>query len=247
MTDTDTTIQRLLSFIPDEHKFVELRALLLSDECEVYGFAETARLSFVACYEEPDLAFVYGRPARAAIRQVAARQPSEETILCLPEDRAYVEDALPEWHSELAIIYRLADDTRLPNVPAGAVRWLASSELEAMRHVPAELKEELLEAAEESAVAASCVNGLSVSFCYAGSRTKSLWDISIDTVAEYRERGYAALCVAFMIEHFRKQGLAPAWGALESNLASMKLAEKLGFVPVDQLVVFETFDQATSA
>lgn len=241
------TIQRLLSLIPDEHKFVELRAMLLSDECEVHSFAETDRLSFVACYEEPDLAFVYGRPARAAIRQVAARQPSDETVLCLPEDRAYVEEALPEWRSELAIIYRLAGNTSLPKVAAGAVRFLTSSELEAMQHVPDELKEELLEAAEESPVAASFVNHLPVSFCYAGSRTETLWDISIDTVAEYRQRGYAALCVAFMIEHFRQQGLAPVWGALESNLASMTLAEKLGFAPIGQLVVFEVFDQAASA
>ena len=237
----------MLSLVPDEHKFVELRALLLSDECEVYGFEETERLSFVACYEEPDLAFVYGRPARAAIRQVAARQPSEETILCLPEDRAYVEEALPEWRSELAVIYRLADDARLPKVPTDVARFLTSSELEAMRHIPAELKEELLEAAEESPVAASFVERLPVSFCYAGSRTETLWDISIDTVAKYRKRGYAALCVAFMIEHFRQQGLAPVWGALESNLASMKLAEKLGFVPMDQLIVFETSHQAESA
>ncbi|NOT61251.1 MAG: GNAT family N-acetyltransferase [Acidobacteria bacterium] len=247
MTGTNTTIQRLLSLIPDEHKFVELRALLLSDECEVYGFAETDRLSFVACYEEPDLAFVYGRPARAAIRQVAERQPSEDTILCLPEDRAYVEEALPEWRSELAHIYRLVDDAYLPKISAGAVRFLTSSELEAMSHVPAELKEELLEAAEESPVAATFVEELPVSFCYAGSRTETLWDISIDTLAEYRQRGYAALCVAFMIEHFRQQGLAPVWGALESNLASMKLAEKLGFAPVDQLVVFEASDQDASA
>lgn len=240
MTDTDTMTQRLLAFVPDQHKFVELRALLLSDECELYGFAETDRLSFVACYEEPDLAFVYGRPAREAIRQIAERQPSEETILCLPEDRAYVEEALPEWRSELAFIYRLADGTRLPNVPTDAVRLLTSSELEAMRHVSADLKEELLETAEVSPVAATFVRELPVSFCYAGSRTETLWDISIDTLAEYRQCGYAALCVAFMIEHFRQQGLAPVWGALESNLASMKLAEKLGFVSIDQLVVFET-------
>jgi RimJ/RimL family protein N-acetyltransferase len=37
----------------------------------------------------------------------------------------------------------------------------------------------------------------------------------------------------------RKLGKAPVWGALESNEASMKLAEKLGFTPVDRLIVFQ--------
>jgi GNAT superfamily N-acetyltransferase len=230
-------MQRLLALIPDAPKFVELRALLLSGEGVIDGLDEVS--SFVAFYEEPDLAFVYGRPARAAIHRLMARQPALDTVLCLPEDRAYVAAALPEWHSELATIYRLADDSHLPEVPAGAVRWLTASELAALSHVPDELKEELLEISEESPIAAICVDGLPVSFCYAGSRTETLWDISIDTLAEYRQRGYAALCVAFLIEHFRQQGLAPVWGAVESNLASMKLAEKLGFVPNAQLVIFE--------
>jgi GNAT superfamily N-acetyltransferase len=111
-----------------------------------------------------------------------------------------------------------------------------------MDHAPAELKEELVEAVKYSPVAATCVERLPVSFCYSGSRTESLWDVSIDTLAGHRNRGYAALCVTFLIEHFRRQGLAPVWGALESNLPSMKLAAKLGFTPVDQLVVFETSD-----
>jgi GNAT superfamily N-acetyltransferase len=86
------------------------------------------------------------------------------------------------------------------------------------------------------------VEQLPVSFCYGGSQTESLWDISIDTLAEYRNRGYAALCVAFLIEDFRRRGLEPVWGAVESNIPSMKLAAKLGFTPVDRLVVFEQPD-----
>jgi GNAT superfamily N-acetyltransferase len=216
--------------------------MLLSGRCEIDGLEDAERLSFVARDAETDLVFVYGRPALDVIRQVVARQSSPEAVLCLPEDRSHVAEALLEWRSELATIYRLADGERLPEVPAGAVRLLAPAEVEAMDHAPAELKEELIEAANYSPVAATCIERLPVSFCYAGSRTESLWDVSIDTFAGYRNRGYAALCVAFLIEYFRRQGLDPVWGALESNVASMKLAAKLGFTPVDQLVVFETSD-----
>jgi hypothetical protein len=34
-------------------------------------------------------------------------------------------------------------------------------------------------------------------------------------------------------------GKEPVWGALESNAASMGLAAKLSFVPVDRVFVFE--------
>ena len=216
--------------------------MLLSGHCEVDGLGDAERLSFVARDAETDLVFAYGRPAPDVIRQVVARQSSSEAVLCLPKDRKHVAEALPEWRSELATIYRLADDEQLPEVPAGAVRLLTPAEVEAMDHTPADLKEELIDAAKYSPVTATCVERLPVSFCYAGSRTESLWDVSIDTLAEYRNRGYAALCVAFLIEYFRHQGLAPVWGALESNVPSIMLAAKLGFTPVDQLVVFETSD-----
>jgi len=241
------TIRRLLSIIPDQPKWVELRAMLLSGQCEVYGLEEAERLSFVARHEEMELVSVYGRPAPEVIRQAVALRPPPEALLCLPEDRPHVAEALPEWRSELATIYSLTSGERLPEVPADAVRLLSSSEIEAMDHAPAELKEELSEAAKFSPVAATCVGQLPVSFCYGGSQTESLWDISIDTLAEYRNRGYAALCVAFLIEYFRRRGLAPVWGALESNTPSMRLAAKLGFTPVDQLVVFETSVRAAVA
>jgi GNAT superfamily N-acetyltransferase len=238
----DQITQRLLSIVPDEPKWVELRGMLLSGQCEIDGLEDAERLSFVARHAETDLVFVYGRLALDVVRQIVARQSTPEAVLCLPEDRGHVAGALTEWRSELATIYRLTDGEHLHQVPAGAVRLLTPSEIEATDHMPAELKEELIEAAMYSPVAAACVEQLPVSFCYAGSRTESLWDISIDTLARYRNRGYAALCVAFLIEHFRHQGLAPVWGAWESNVPSMKLAAKLGFTPVDQLVVFETSD-----
>jgi len=242
----DPTAHRLLSVIPDQPKWVELRAMLLSGQCEVYGLEDAERLSFVARHTEMELVSVYGRPAPDVIRRVTTLAPSPETVLCLPKDRRHVAEALPEWRSELATIYSQTISELAPEVPAGAVRLLSPSEIEAMNHAPAELKEELVVATKRSLVAAACVEQLPVSFCYAGSQTESLWDISIDTLAEYRNRGYAALCVSFLIEYFRRRGLAPVWGALESNFPSMRLAAKLGFTPVEQLVVFETSVRAES-
>lgn len=244
MSDMDPTTLQLLSTVPDQPKWVELRAMLLSGQCGIYELEDAERLSFMARQAEMEMVAVCGRPAPDAIRKVIALPPPSETVLCPPEDWRYVAEALPEWRSESATIYRLATGARLPEVPADAVRLLSIDEIEVMNHAPAELKEELIDAAMYSPVAATCLGKLPVSFCYAGSRTESLWDISIDTLAEYRNRGYAALCVSFMIKYFRRRGLAPVWGAVESNIPSMRLAAKLGFIPVDQIVVFEQSDQA---
>ncbi|HKQ76580.1 MAG TPA: GNAT family N-acetyltransferase [Blastocatellia bacterium] len=247
MRSQDLTTDRLLSAVPDLPQWVELRAMLLSGRCEIYALEDSERLSFVARHAEMELVSVYGRPAPDVIRQVISLPPSPEALLCLPDDRNHVAEALPEWRSELATIYRLPNSESLPEVPTGAVRLLSASELEAMDHAPAELKEELIDATNFSPVAATYVEQLPVSFCYGGSQTESLWDISIDTLAEYRNRGYAGLCVAFLIEYFRRRGLAPVWGALESNIPSMRLADKLGFTAVEKLVVFEQSDQNATA
>jgi RimJ/RimL family protein N-acetyltransferase len=43
-----------------------------------------------------------------------------------------------------------------------------------------------------------------------------------------------------MIRHMRDTvGKEPVWGAVEFNAPSMRLAAKLGFVPVDRVFVFE--------
>jgi riboflavin synthase alpha subunit len=40
-----------------------------------------------------------------------------------------------------------------------------------------------------------------------------------------------------MIELMRRRKKQPAWGALETNVASLRLAAKLGFVAVDTISI----------
>jgi RimJ/RimL family protein N-acetyltransferase len=132
-----------------------------------------------------------------------------------------------------------------PAAPAGAVGFLDPATLSQLP-IDAELKQELESGAEQSLIAATFVDQQPVSFCYAGAITESLWDIAIDTLPEHRRKGYAALCVAHMIRHMRAQGKHPVWQAVEENPASWRLAQKLGFVSVDELALFERREQASS-
>ena len=52
-------------------------------------------------------------------------------------------------------------------------------------------------------------------------------EIEVDTRAEYRRRGLAAVCSAKLILECLKRGLYPCWDA--QNLGSVALAEKLGY------------------
>lgn len=212
--------------------------MLLSGECEVVGLEEEDELSFVALDEEPIISVV-GHPARGAIEGAVARVGSGCDVLAVPENRSHVAAALRGWTGVAAVLHRLGDDTRLPEVPEGSVRLLSPSEVEAVEDVRGELRSELdLAASKEFTLAAGLSDGRPVSFCYAASETEGLWDVSIDTLEGHRRRGHAARCAAYMVRHMRVRGKEPVWCAEVTNEASLGLAATLGFVPVDELIVF---------
>ncbi|MBP3543116.1 MAG: GNAT family N-acetyltransferase [Lachnospiraceae bacterium] len=68
---------------------------------------------------------------------------------------------------------------------------------------------------------------------------ESVQEIGINTLPEYRGRGYAAKvcrkCVLKMIE----SGKIPQWSTSVDNIASQKLAEKTGFVKLADVVTAE--------
>ncbi len=231
-------LDRLAQALPDIPRWVETRSMLLSGRCEVFGLGEGEDLSFVVRDAEDVLISVVGRPGSDAIREAVAREWEGDVVIAPPENRAHVSSALPGWRAVSATQHLLDDADRLPRVPVVSVRWLEESELEILGGLPSDLLSELRLAARGSPIAAGLNGGRPVSFCYAAARTEGLWDISIDTLEEFRRQGHAARCVAFTVEHMRAKGKQPVWGAEEWNRASLRLAARLGFVPVDELVVF---------
>ncbi len=129
----------------------------------------------------------------------------------------------------------LPDDDRLPATDHLAVSFLDPASIDQLE-IEETLREELADGAQGSPVAAVVVRGRPVSFCYAGAITERWWDVAVDTIESERGRGYAGLAVAHLIHHSRAQGRAPVWQALEDNPASWRLALKLGFTQIDDLV-----------
>ena len=220
--------------------------MLLSGTGRPVGGVATSPVAFVALHAAQEQAMTVGRPPKELIQKAAA---GAQELLAVPENADWVTAALPGWQQETATIYTAATLDRVRAVPPGDVRQLTIPELAGLPAQHASLRDDLLlEARAGTPVFAAFAGEQPAAFCYAGSVTERWWDISIDTLEPYRRQGYGAQCVAHVIQHMTEQGRMPVWGALESNTASARLAAKLGFNPVDTIIVFspaeETWDAA---
>ena len=254
MTVDEALANRLLAALPDIPRWVETRSPLLHGDCEVLGLNEET-LSFVVVDRAVRLASIAGRPPAEAVREAIAVVSEEGDVLAQEDNRDYVAGILAGWRPETAKLHLLADERALqtaagpsmradPGTPPGPadvpppdVRVVTFAMLEGAPGVPPALRAELERALlRYLVVAAYTERGEPVSFCY-GVATESLWDVSIETLAPYRRQGYAVQAVRYLVDLMWERRKKPVWGALESNSASLSLAKKLGFRPVDALVV----------
>jgi RimJ/RimL family protein N-acetyltransferase len=225
--------------LPDVPHWIEVRSMLLQGQAQLIGPLGISPATFVALHEDGDQAAVVGPAPRASILEAAS---SAEEIIAAAEDTAWVASALPDWKRESAVLFRRDARSALPRAFSGEVRFLAAGELASITGTPlmTETLADELRSAEKSGVpiAAAIEGGQAVAFCYAGSITETLWDVSIDTLERYQRRGHATKVAAFLIEHYQTLGKEPVWAAFSSNEASVALAGRLGFVPVGSLSVF---------
>lgn len=225
-------LQHLARSLPDIPRWVETRGLLLGGRCSVAVSPD----GFVVKALDSPLVCCVGRPDPEAVRKAVANPTPDLRVLVPPEEAEPVARALPDWSRGSATIHVQAAGTRPAPDPAVDVRLLADEPL--LDLLPDGLREELSSVRPPATVAVAFSDGFPASICYPCWETESLWDISIDTVPEFRRRGLAEACTAFLIRTMRERGKEPVWGAEDSNLPSLRLAAKMGFVPVDRLILF---------
>ncbi|MBA3393667.1 MAG: GNAT family N-acetyltransferase [Deltaproteobacteria bacterium] len=177
--------------------------------------------------ERARLAVVYGEADPEATVALARAYP-DHAMLVTDELVAALRhaDRLPC----RAILHTLAEPDGLPDLE-GAMLLPADADL---AHVPAPLAAEL---AQASRVWTAYVDGAPVAFAYAPWRSARWFDVSVDTLPGARQLGLGTLVAAAMIHDERGAGRErePVWGADEGNLASLRLARRLGFVAVDEV------------
>lgn len=78
-----------------------------------------------------------------------------------------------------------------------------------------------------------CVDNPPVPFC-----KSSIAEIGVNTLPNHRGKGYAFNVCNAMINDIVAKGMCPIWSTTVSNIASQKLATKLGFVKLANVYTF---------
>jgi RimJ/RimL family protein N-acetyltransferase len=79
-------------------------------------------------------------------------------------------------------------------------------------------------------------NVIAVATVYA--ETERYVEVSIDTVAWHRREGHGFRTVAYLLEHGVPPDKWAVWTAEERNIPSLRLAERLGFLPGERVTLF---------
>ena len=205
---------------------------------EAHGIAADAaswRREFAVGNPRAKLIVIIDDEADAADVAALARELPDHAILAATEATAIATGRA----YGTAILHTLSDPDALPDVEGAAL--LGDAPLDG---VPPELAAEL---AGASRVWAAWVDGAPVAFAYAPWRSAGYFDVSVDVLPSARQLGLGTLVASAMIRDERAQGREPVWGADEDNAASLRLAKRLGFVPVDSIYVIPPAARRASA
>jgi RimJ/RimL family protein N-acetyltransferase len=230
-------MMNVLDTLPDEAASVEARAMILSGRGQIVWRDESG-LMLLASREQ--LASIVGAFRWASIARTLDELGRDIEIVARESEFQRAGPLPPGWIAETAIVHEEPQEVAVPPAPR-AVTFFNESDTPDLRHVPMELRRELEDALAFSPVAAALDGDVPVSFCYSGWETETLWDVSIDTLAPWRKRGFAAAAAVALMTHMRQRGKRAAWAALESNVPSLAVARRLGFRPVGRLAVIRRY------
>jgi GNAT superfamily N-acetyltransferase len=73
------------------------------------------------------------------------------------------------------------------------------------------------------------IDGRVVSRAAVKPLSDAVWDLSVETLTQYRGRGYAKSVVSAAVKHILARGVLAGWGCDRTNAASLRLARSVGF------------------
>jgi L-amino acid N-acyltransferase YncA len=223
----------VLAALPDLPRWVEARGLLLSRRGFVVDTDDGCRM---VCSRTDHLVVPTTLELSPLIESVATREVPAASFLIqdvmLPAARYHLAD----WDAEAVTLYTLPEERArawpLPRWPTSPVTL---DQIDAAEDVPHELRAELVDAVTHTPVWAASADGRAVAFAYAAHVTERWFDVSVDTLEPFRNRGLGSAAAMGLIVDHALRGLHPVWGAVKSNEASHRLARSLGFEAVDSL------------
>lgn len=210
--------------LPDLPRWVEANAI--ADDPN--GWSKPIGDGFALGHDAARLIVIGGAADAVSVAALAAARPDHALLVAI--ERADLAIATGRGY-ERAWIHTLADPDELPD-DSGAVAIDSVPQL-----ADAALATELAWALDRGPVYTAWLDGAPASFAFAPWRSAMWFDVSVDTLPHARQLGLGAIVAAAMIRSERAHGREPVWGANESNVASLALAERLGFEQVDALWV----------
>ena len=232
--------EALLAVLPDDALHVEVRGLLLGRPgAIIIGGPALGEGGFVFAPEH-GIAVGYGHPSTELadeLRDVADEHGMIQEGLELHLPIAAAEEWLAHGSSRLMGEHRiqtLAEPERPVDHWDSFLRYenvvLKSRTDARLETLPRALRGEFA-AMDPWPVVVAGLAGESIA-CIASAfvETETYFDVSIDTVLDFRRAGFGASCAAGLMQHQAQRGKRPVWMVRAKNLASLALSAKLGFV-----------------
>jgi RimJ/RimL family protein N-acetyltransferase len=88
----------------------------------------------------------------------------------------------------------------------------------------------------EGIVAGAIDAGRLVAIAHTSSMTERYADIGVATLEPYRRQGISAAAASLVCSAVQERGRTPVWSCGEDNLASLRVAEKIGFTNIGKRV-----------
>ncbi|MDB4955181.1 MAG: family N-acetyltransferase [Myxococcales bacterium] len=211
--------------LPDVPRWVEAHGIASDPE----HWIEPVGAGFALGHDPAQLIVVAGDADADAVKQLAIAR-GHTLLLAIEREDLVAAVSSVRRPPERAILHTLADPDALPELEG-------ATPLDSLDGVPDPLASELAWARQHGPVWSAWLEGEPVSFAYAPWRSAKWFDVSVDTLPHARQLGLAGIVASAMIRDERARGREPVWGADQGNLASLRLAKRLGFEPVDEIWV----------
>lgn len=194
-----------LARLPDGPRWVETRDLLLNSNSLVQGDAE----HFVVWHCEHAIGSVVGRPVTLPKAALAC-----DELLAFSDNHVWLAERLDHFSCEPANIYLASKSLTMSKVEHQQnAAPLSLQDIETLigldNGLYAELQQALFADVDTQAI---FTEGHAVAFAYVASQSEGYWDMSIDTLAAYRGKGYAQAAVKALIQQMQRTGKRPVWG-----------------------------------
>jgi len=198
--------------------------------------------AIVQATDLPDEPTGFGHDAEA----LASLLPLAEGWKCFNVPTACARAVAEIMHRDLGVAVRFYDDIYyVLRQPARVirhpdVRLLTGADEMLLRSAPPELRgcgfESPAQMLIEGVVAGAIADDQLVAIGHTSALSTRYADVGVYTLKNYRQRSYAVAVASIVAKAVRQQGRQPVWSTGEDNVASHRIAARLGFEEVSRRV-----------